>query len=305
MKRIAYGTTDSARRTVAVVGSGAIGCVMASQAKIAGHDVTLCARTAFDRLLVEENGVESETRVPIVTQPDEIAAVDWVLLATKAQDTKGAAPWLERLVGPGTIVVALQNGIDHEQRLQGVAPAERAAILPALVYVAAERIAPGRVVHRNGRRIIVPQNDAGERFRLLLAGSALEIALDRDFPRAAWRKLLSNLAANPLTTLTLRRLDALKDPDMAHLAEQLLIEAVTVARAAGVALDSRDVRATLDLYGRFDEDGGTSMLYDRLAGRPLEHEHITGTVVQLAERHGVEVPLNRTILTLLRALDSA
>jgi 2-dehydropantoate 2-reductase len=44
------------------------------------------------------------------------------------------------------------------------------------------------------------------------------------------------------------------------------------------------------------------MLYDRLAGRPLEHEYITGAVVAAAERHGVAVPLNRAILALLRAL---
>jgi 2-dehydropantoate 2-reductase len=43
------------------------------------------------------------------------------------------------------------------------------------------------------------------------------------------------------------------------------------------------------------------MLYDRLEGRPLEHEYITGAVVRAAERHGIDVPLNRAILALLRA----
>ncbi len=45
------------------------------------------------------------------------------------------------------------------------------------------------------------------------------------------------------------------------------------------------------------------MLYDRLAGRPLEHEHITGAVVRLPERHGIAAPLNRAVLALLRALN--
>jgi 2-dehydropantoate 2-reductase len=45
------------------------------------------------------------------------------------------------------------------------------------------------------------------------------------------------------------------------------------------------------------------MLYDRLAGQPLEHQHLTGEVVRRAERHGIPVPLNFAILALLDALD--
>jgi 2-dehydropantoate 2-reductase len=64
-----------------------------------------------------------------------------------------------------------------------------------------------------------------------------------------------------------------------------------------------DVDATLELYSGYREDGGTSMLYDRLAGQRLEHEYITGVIVRTGETYSVDVPLNRAILTLLRALD--
>ena len=53
----------------------------------------------------------------------------------------------------------------------------------------------------------------------------------------------------------------------------------------------------------YNPSGGSSMLYDRLAGRPLEHEFITGAVVSAAARHGIAVPLNEALLALLRALD--
>jgi len=53
----------------------------------------------------------------------------------------------------------------------------------------------------------------------------------------------------------------------------------------------------------YNPTGGSSMLYDRLAGRPLEHEFITGAVVNAAARHGIAVPLNEALLALLRALD--
>jgi 2-dehydropantoate 2-reductase len=43
------------------------------------------------------------------------------------------------------------------------------------------------------------------------------------------------------------------------------------------------------------------MLYDRLAGRPLEYEALSGAVVRAAERHGIDVPLNRALYALLSA----
>jgi 2-dehydropantoate 2-reductase len=51
--------------------------------------------------------------------------------------------------------------------------------------------------------------------------------------------------------------------------------------------------------------GGTSMLYDRLAGRPMEHDYMTGAVVRAAGQHGIDVPLNKAVLALLSALEGA
>ena len=60
--------------------------------------------------------------------------------------------------------------------------------------------------------------------------------------------------------------------------------------------------SALDTISGYSPSGGTSMLYDRIAGRPLEHDYLTGAVVRTAERLGVEAPLNRAILALLVAL---
>jgi 2-dehydropantoate 2-reductase len=47
------------------------------------------------------------------------------------------------------------------------------------------------------------------------------------------------------------------------------------------------------------------MYFDRLAGRPLEHEALTGAIVAAGERHGIATPLNRALLALLRAISDA
>jgi 2-dehydropantoate 2-reductase len=50
----------------------------------------------------------------------------------------------------------------------------------------------------------------------------------------------------------------------------LLAEAVAVGIAEGARLCPEDVSATMAFYDQFGEEDGTSMLYDRLAGRELE-----------------------------------
>lgn len=83
--------------------------------------------------------------------------------------------------------------------------------------------------------------------------------------------------------------------------------AVIGARAIGAVLAAAgsDSGHTVTLCTRRPTDSLvlSSMLYDRLAGQPLEHQHLTGEVVRRADAHGIPVPLNAAMLALLEALD--
>ncbi|MGW2407622.1 2-dehydropantoate 2-reductase [Streptomyces sp. NPDC001739] len=287
---------------VAVIGAGAIGGYVAALARWAGLDVTLCVRSPLRDLAVESGGEVRAAPVRIVTDPARVAPVDWVLLTTKAQDTASAEGWLRRLCGPDTAVAVLQNGLDQEARVVPLVP-PGTAILPTVVYISAERIAPGRVRHHVASELHVPEGPLADRFAALLAGSGLRVHPVPDFTTAVWRKLFTNLAANPLTALLQQRIGVFADPEMAALSRDLLREAAAVARAEGADIGEADIARTLELYAHAPPDGGSSMLYDRLAGRPLEHEYLTGAVVRAAGRHGIATPLNRMLLVLLRAVD--
>lgn len=286
--------------TVAVIGSGAVGTVLAAAAGESGMDTVVCARSPVDRLVLESGGRTTELAVPVIQDPAGTGPADWVLLTTKAQDTDSAQPWLARLCGPGTVVVVLQNGVEHRERVEPLVG--EATVLPALVYIAAERVAPGRVVHRRGRHVIVPKGALAQDFAKILAPSEVEVREAADFTTAAWRKLLSNVAANPITALTLRRLGVLRETEVRELATVLLGEAVAVGVAGGAALGADDVRGTLEFYDQFADTDGTSMLYDRIAGRSLEFEEISGVVTRLGRRHGVPTPANQAMYALLGAM---
>jgi 2-dehydropantoate 2-reductase len=286
---------------VAVIGAGAIGGVLAAAACDAGQQVTVCARTPVRKVVIERDGEERSLPVTIRTDPGDpdLAPADVVWVAIKVGDTPTAAPWLSRLCGTDTLVAAAQNGLDQDTRLASLSPSEW--VVPALTYIAAERVQPGWIVHLAGNRVVVPAGEAEALLSQTTAG--LSVRGVQDMRTASWQKLLGNLVANPITTLTLRRIGVMADPGIEDLARGLLLEAVQVGRAEGARLSDEDVGAVLAGTSRYGDRTGSSMLYDRLAGLPLEHQFLTGEVVRRAETHGIAVPLNAAILALLDALD--
>jgi 2-dehydropantoate 2-reductase len=292
----------SRRTTIAVVGVGGIGGVVAGLLRTADrHDVVACVRTPVERLVVECPDRTVEASIRSSTHPADAMPVDWVLLCTKVHDIPSTAPWLERLCGSGTRVAVLQNGIGHATRLAPLVGG--ASIVPTIVYFNGERLGEGRVrfSHAQPHDLAVADDEDGTAFVNLLAGTPLRTQSSDDLDALAWRKLLLNAVANPLTALTMQRLSVFRRDDVKALSLALLEEGVAVARAEGVRLAADEAPRILDKLLAYSAEASTSMYFDRVSGRPLEVEALTGAIVACGERHGVATPLNTAMLTLLRA----
>jgi 2-dehydropantoate 2-reductase len=292
------------RLRIAVVGLGGIGGGAAGSLAAAGrHDILACTREPIARFTLERAEGTVEAPLRVLTDPTQAKPVDWVLLCTKTHQTAAAGSWLARLCTPATRVAVLQNGIDHVTR---VAPlAGGATIVPVLVYYNGERLAADRVRirHAGPYDAVVADDEPGRAFVDLFEGAPIRIIRSDDFATLAWRKLLINAVANPITALTLQRQAVLRRPDVQELCHGILDEAVAAARAEGVKLAADETARTIATLHNFSGELGTSMYFDRLAGRPVEVEALTGAIVAAGERHGLAMPLNRALLTLLRAIN--
>jgi 2-dehydropantoate 2-reductase len=297
---------QSKRQSVAVVGLGGIGGAAAAILQEAGrHAVTACVRRPLDRLTFERPGGTVELPMHALTDPAAAEPVDWVLLCTKAHETPSAGPWLERLCRPDTRVAVCQNGIDHAAR---VAPfIGGATAVPVIVYYNGERLAPDHVRFRSvsEHELLAPDDDGGRALKALLDGTPLRVLPAANFATRAWRKLLLNAAANPITALTLQRQAVLRHADIHALCLDVLEEAVLAGRADGADLADDEPTRCMETLMSFSSELGTSMLFDRQAGRPTEIEALNGAVVAAGERHGIATPLNRMLLALMRAVNDA
>jgi 2-dehydropantoate 2-reductase len=295
-------TLESARTTVAVIGLGSIGGVIAGLlATLDRYDIVACVRRPIERLVVERPEGTVDISIRALTDPAQAQPVDWVLLCTKMQDTEASAPWLKRLCGPHTRIATLQNGIGHAERLASFLG--QATVIPTIVYYNGERLAPDRVHYRRaGEYDFAVSDDAGGRaFAALLDGTSMPILCSGDFKTLAWRKLLLNAAANPISALTLQRNAVFHRDDVKALCLALLEETAAVGRVDGAQLAADEPEQSMARLLAIPPDAGSSMYFDRLAGRPLEIEALTGAVVAAGERHRIPTPLNRMLLTLARA----
>ncbi len=287
-----------------MVGPGAIGAAFAAALVQAGRrDLVLCARRPLHGVVVTRDGHDPVlVDAPVLTDPADAAGpAPWVLLAVKAHQTEGARGWLAALSGPGSVVVVLQNGVEHRER---VAPlAGEGTVLPAIVWCPAEASAPGRVRLRGEPHLSVPAGPEGRALAELLAGGA-RVDLVEDFTSEAWRKLCVNAVAG-LMALAGRRAAMFCDARIAGLAHDLAVECLRVARAEGAVLpDSVADEIVADLAA-MPADQGTSILFDREAGRPLEWDARNGVVSRLGARHRIPTPISDVIVPLLAAASEA
>lgn len=286
---------------VAVVGPGAIGAAFAACVVEAGRrDLIVCARRPVGELAVTRDGYDPVIiDAPVLTDPADVGgAVPWILLAVKAHQTEGARGWLDVLCGPGSVVVVLQNGVEHQQRVEPLV--NGADVLPAIVWCPAEATAPGRVRVRTQPRLSVPAVPAGQALASLL-GDGARVDLVADFTTEAWRKLCVNAVGGGLMALAGRRAGMFRDPDVARLARNLAAECLAVARAEGADLPDASADAIVAGLASMPADQGSSILADREARRPLEWEARNAVIRRIGARHAIPTPISDVIVPLLAA----
>ncbi|MFT5506055.1 MAG: 2-dehydropantoate 2-reductase [Gammaproteobacteria bacterium] len=317
---------------VCVVGAGAIGGYMGVRIAEQGHDVSLIARGPHlaaiqaNGLTLRQNGEETCVKNVLATNDmKECGVQDVVLLALKAHQIAPVIDDLKTMLGPDTVIVALQNGIpwwyfqgipgEYENRIVetvdsgGVLASsiDYKKIIGCIAYPAAVIAEPGIIEHVEGDRFPVGELDNSESDRvkmisLLLTEAGFKSRVLTDIRSEIWLKLWGNLTFNPISALSHSTLvDICQFPLTRELAATMMTEAQHIAERLGASF-----RVTLERRIEGAESVGkhkTSMLQDVEAGKPLEIDGMLGVVIELGQITDVETPTLKALYACVSLLN--
>lgn len=316
--------SPSARR-YAVIGTGAIGGYYGACLQRAGFEVHYLLHRDYDTVQSQGLRIESvhgDFVLPQVRAYPTAAAmppVDGVIIALKTTHNDLLQTLLPPLLGPDTVVITLQNGLDIEAPIAAAAPQH--LILGGLCFICANKVGPGHIRHLDYGDILMgvydPQRQAGGESPTLAAIAAdfqaagIPTQTTPDLYLARWRKLVWNVPFNGLSVVLDATTDwMITDPDIVALAAALMGEVVTAAAACGEqatpgggrSLPADLVTQMLD-HTRTMKPYRTSMKIDYDEGRPLEVEAILGNPLRAAQAAGVAVPRLEMLYHQVKALD--
>jgi 2-dehydropantoate 2-reductase len=301
---------------VAIVGCGAMGSVYAALMATAGHEVHAVSAWADHVAAINDRGLrvdgfsgERTVRIPASTTTDGIGPCDLAIIATKAFDVEAAARACLPLLGPGTAVQTIQNGLGSPEKAAAILGPDRIAVGVVGGFGASMR-APGHA-HHNGMEMVrfgayagLPRS-ALEASAEVWRSSGFKVALFDDLRRMVWEKLIMNVAFSGTATLTGFTIgEVLADPDAWKVARGCALEAVAVAGAAGITLEVGEPIEHIRRLGGKIGHARPSMLLDHRAGRRSEVDAINGAIAPLGARHGVATPVNDTVVAIIRARES-
>ncbi|MEF8779946.1 MAG: ketopantoate reductase family protein [Haloferacaceae archaeon] len=315
---------------ILVFGAGSLGSLVGGLLA-RSHDVTLVGRDPHvsairDGGLAVTGAVEAHTRPDATTDGTGLAA-ELALVTVKAYDTAAAADALA--TGEYGAVCPLGNGLTGgtlASRLAGRNDAgeddaggndagedddggDPPTVLSGTATYGARLCEPGRVECTGEGTIAIGAREGGadpwaDRAGEALAAAGIDVVVATDMPRRRWEKLAINAGINAPTALARVRNGELVAGPARELSREAARETARVAGAEGVPLSEPAATDAVEAVADATAPNHSSMRQDVEAGSRTEVDAINGEICDRAARHGIEVPVNRTLAGLVRAWEA-
>jgi len=287
--------------TVNIIGMGALGLLFGDimVQNLGADKVTYVmdddryARRKDDAYTI--NGSERKFRV---VKAADAQVCDLVLVAVKSTGLELALDVMKTSVGPDTMIISILNGISSEKIIGERYGMERLLYSVALgmdamfIGGSLNYTSPGRICTGN----TCPEDQ--EKLAVLtefFERAGVPYSVEDDIIRRMWSKYMLNVGANQTCMVYGVNYGQLMEPASAQYMTMVgaMREVIMIANAEGIDLGEEDIRQYNDITRSLDPEKTASMGQDRINKKPSEVEFFAGTVIRLAEKHGIDVPANR------------
>jgi 2-dehydropantoate 2-reductase len=314
-------------KPIGVAGAGSIGCFVGGMCAAAGRDVALLARPRVIRE-IEGNGLRltsfegldrqiASERLTLSEDPSIFNDAGVVLVTVKSADTSDIADIIATHAPADAVIVSLQNGVGNVSVLRERLPGRR--VLAGMVPFNVIALGDGRFHRATSGDIVIEQDDSGTADRLSVPG--LKMRASSNISGVQWGKLLVNLnnALNALAGLPLRQ--QLAQRSWRRLFADQMAEGLAAIKAEGIRpVSSTPIPASWTppmlrlpdaLFGmllgrtmKIDPEARSSMWEDLQRGRRTEIDYLQGVITEIADRRGLQAPLSRRIVELVKRAET-
>jgi 2-dehydropantoate 2-reductase len=295
---------------IAVMGTGGVGGYFGGRLAASGPDVTFIARGAqLEALrarglrLQSPKGDLALDSVRATDDPSTIDPVDVVLFTVKMYDVDDAARAVRPLLGPNTVVVTLQNGVEAVEMVSR--HVGRNHVAGGVAYIAAVGVQPGVIQHTALDTLIFGELDGSRSGRLEALLRACQTAgfqavLSENIEVDLWSKFSRLSVFSGMTAVTRSPIGVLRsDPALLAMLRSACEETMAVGRARDVPLPPALMDDILKMVHALPPVAKASMLEDLERGKRLELPWLSGAVVRLGAESGVATPIHHFITTVL------
>jgi 2-dehydropantoate 2-reductase len=295
------------------MGAGATGGYLGGVLARGGEDVTFVARGAQleamrHRGLTIKSPPHDDMQLEVTATGDVRSIrpdVDLIMFCVKTYDADAAIEAIKPIVGPATVVLPIQNGIDTVDRLRQGLGEEH--ILGGLAYMSAAISEPGVIDLKSSPvRLVLGELGGGSTPRVeavqnCLSRSGIQVEVHANVRQALWEKFVFICGVNGVTAVTRLPMGSiLAAPETSAFLRSLMSEAVSVGQESGIALSADSVERALSTAGKMGSNLRGSMYYDLASGKRLELEALNGAVVRLGRARNVPTPSNFAVYACLK-----
>ena len=303
----------------AILGSGAVGGYFGAKLARAGQDVTFIARGAHLEA-IRANGLVVKSpklgdflvRAAAESDTATVGPVDVVIVSVKAYDNATALPMLQPMVGPATVVLTLQNGVDSVNEVAAVVG--EAHVLGGTTYVATALEGPGLIVQTGVHRSIIFGEVFGDHRQVsprvqavadIFATADIQVTPVADARVPIWDKFVYLVAFSGFTGASRLAIGHLwKFPHVQEMFYATSREIAAIAQAEGVTISANRFATLKDYMDNIPPTTRSSLLIDLEQGKRIEVEALQGAAVRRAQKLGVPVPITATLYAVLKAWET-
>ena len=296
------------------IGAGAVGGFYGALLARKGYDVSFVARGAHREAIAREglrvDGPLGDVTVKVRAESDpaKLGPTDVVVMAVKTYDNATAIPMIKPLMGPNTVVLPLQNGVDSAEDIAGVVG--EPATLGGSTYIATAIEAPGFIRQTGTHKRIVfgeyfgARDHVSDRVHAIadaMRSSEIDAEPVADARPAVWEKFTYLAPFAAFTGASRLPIGPLWADEQIR---PVFIEAVNEVRSVAAAYDiplAPDHLDKINTYvARLPPSTRSSLLIDLSQGKRIEVEALQGSVVRRGKKKGVATPIMGALYAVLK-----